>query len=163
VRVNRSRATVASSPRARGAGWRTWIAALTVAVVAVAPLLGVFHRASVRHAVCEHGDLIEPEQGSGHSEARGQVEGAASIDAPLAALAGIDGRAPAALHDHAHCPVGTLARAGVAVTAPASALVSLLEVTLSEAPRPDVPFAPRAILSAAPKTSPPRPSANISA
>jgi len=155
VRVDRSRATVASSPRARGVRWRAWIAALTVAVVAVAPLLGVFHRASVRHAVCEHGDLIEPEHASGHSEARGQVEVAASIAALSATVAGIEGRAPAALHDHAHCPVGTLARAGVGVTAPASALVSLLEVTMSEAPRADVPFAPRAILSSAPKTSPP--------
>src|SRR5256885_1070419 len=38
-------------------GWRAPVAGWALAVLVLGPLLAIFHQASVRHTVCEHGDL----------------------------------------------------------------------------------------------------------
>src|SRR5450432_1720879 len=137
----------------RRAGWATWVAAITIVVVAWAPLLGTLHQALVRHVVCEHGELIEPDE-------RGQQHAPHVSTVTAAHRAGVDSRPSVApgtapsLHAHSHCSVGTLARsaATVATGSPAGALLEQ-DRAVSLAARDATPV--RSILSSAPKTSPP--------
>jgi len=140
----------------RGIRWRAWIASLAVIIVAVAPLLRTLHQAFVRHAVCEHGDLVELGHDRGHStlEGRGETgwrlsergpDGSDSIGNASSAS-----RSPA----HAHCTSQALVRSNVALTARPSGLVFSLEWDACRSILRD-PFCPRPILLNAPKTSPP--------
>jgi hypothetical protein len=146
------------------ARWQAWLASLTVTVLAVAPLLSIFHHASTRHTVCEHGDLIEPDHSDGHgpeSIATG-TRRAASDDARFNGATAIRADSMLAIHGHAHCTVGTLARAGTGVIPPTSLVTSSQSVALPELGERALPRV-RSILSSAPKTSPPRSRANVSA
>jgi hypothetical protein len=118
-----------------------------VTVLAIAPLLAIFHQASVRHAVCEHGDLIE----SAH-HAEGASEAAATGDA--SAVRGFQPASAPAVHGHDHCSVGTLAKAGTGIVAPAAAVRASSESVVVETVRREVAYT-RPVLPSAPKTSPP--------
>jgi hypothetical protein len=126
-----------------------------VTVLAVAPLLAILHRASVRHAVCEHGDLIEPAHGSEQAPPDARAASSDVDELHLASGARWRGDEAPAFHSHDHCPVATLARAGTAVAASTSIVVSVARGSqreLSEADGSTV----RGVLANAPKTSPPR-------
>jgi len=138
----------------RRAGWGAWIASLTIVVVALAPFLGTLHQALVRHVVCEHGDLIEPDERGAHA-AHAAPAAALTYQAdvhrgPVAA----SGTGNPSNHGHSHCTVGTLARsvASLATSSPAGALLAEGRA-VSLAARDANPV--RSILSSAPKTSPP--------
>jgi len=137
---------------------------LTVTVLALAPLLAIFHQASTRHAVCEHGALIEPDHAEKHApEASGAgANRSASEEAPSEGATAFRADSTPVVHGHAHCTVGTLARAGTGVIPQASFIASSLSLL---APEPRTCALPRTrqILSIAPKTSPPAPQAHISA
>jgi hypothetical protein len=139
------------------------MALLTVTVLAVAPLLAIFHQASTHHTVCEHGALIEPEQASAHGTGAANVDvDSASDDAFAGAPTAIRRDSGSELHGHTHCAVGTLARAGAGAISSTSFFVSLLSIAAPEVrsfPSPHV----RPILTIAPKTSPPRRGTNKSA
>jgi hypothetical protein len=130
-------------------GWAPWIASLTIFIVAWAPLLGAIHQAQVRHVVCEHGDLIEPDERGAH----------VSNHAPV--VASNDGSRPSVSaglgsvsHEHSHCSVGTLARNVATLDTSNSAGALLAEDRpVSLAARDADPV--RSVLSSAPKTSPP--------
>jgi hypothetical protein len=133
--------------------WRAWLASLTVALLAIAPLLASFHRASVRHALCEHGDFIEPEQ-AGHRD----LSAADRVLSPSALALQAD--STATLHGHTHCSVGILARSAVGFVPRAGVVACPLLVAPPEGV--DHPFTyVRRILPIAPKTSPPAPRANV--
>ncbi len=126
---------------------------MTVLVVAWAPLLGTLHQALVRHVVCEHGDLIEPDERAQHHAPHASTVTAlhrADVDSRPSVA---PGTAPS-LHAHSHCSVGTLARSAATVAAgsPAGALLERARA-VSLAARDAT--AVRSILSSAPKTSPP--------
>jgi hypothetical protein len=116
-----------------------------VTVLAIAPLLAILHQASVRHAVCEHGDVIET--GAAH-------EAAAPVPTEGTSLDSFQADSEPATHDHAHCSVGTLAKSGAGVIAPASVAGALAEVVVLDLVRVEV-VRPRPVLASAPKTSPP--------
>jgi hypothetical protein len=119
--------------------------------LAVAPLLAIFHQASVRHAVCEHGDLIESDSRATHDDS---VASRAGVDAALGAVARfLADEAPAA-HGHTHCSVGTLAKSAARVVAPAAALEALADDVLAVPLHGEVAYL-RPVLPNAPKTSPP--------
>ena len=137
--------------------WRVWIASLAVAIIVGAPLLEIFHRASVQHAVCEHGDLIEPVHAGGHA---GETAGIA-FDA-----SGPDGESSnrgrelrqesaSAPHDHIHCQIGTLARAGIGTLSPTSPFARSLQSAATAVQGTGCVFHRRLVLANAPKTSPP--------
>jgi hypothetical protein len=127
-----------------------------VTVLAVAPLLATLHRASVRHAICEHGDLIEPDPGSLRPEtSSAAVEAVASRGLGTSGFSRLRGDSAPIVHTHDHCPVATLAKAGVGVGASRSFTVALLHASASNLPCGESPPA-RPVLSNAPKTSPPR-------
>jgi hypothetical protein len=138
------------------------LASLTVTVLAVAPLLAIFHQASTRHAVCEHGALIEPDHAAAHSpESSGVGDNrSASDDARADGATAFRADSTPVVHGHAHCMVGTLARAGTGVISPTSFVASSLSLLVS-APRPRALRGVRPILSIAPKTSPPASQANL--
>ena len=108
----------------------------------------VFHELLVRHAVCEHGDLI-------HQEALGEPSAptapAATSDDHDAALSQGQGHDPS---EHDHCDAKSvlhrLAQVGPSV-APAS-LLHLAPLSLSGEHRASPPIA---LLHLAPKSSPP--------
>jgi hypothetical protein len=143
-----------SRPRSLGrAGWGAWVASLTIVIVAWAPLLGTLHRAFVRHVVCEHGDLIEPDERGAHPV---HPSPAATFAQPAGdnADAAVTRGGGRSVHGHDHCTVGTLARsvAPLATSSPAGALLAEGRA-VSLAARDANPV--RSILSSAPKTSPP--------
>jgi hypothetical protein len=130
--------------------WAAWVASFLVLIVACAPLLGTIHQALVRHVVCEHGDLIEPDDRAPHADhAVAALHGAESSRTSVTA-----GNGPAS-HEHSHCSVGTLAK-NVATVATSSAACALLDEDrpVSLAARDANPA--RSVLSTAPKTSPPQ-------
>lgn len=128
-------------------GWRASLASLTVALLAIAPLLASFHLASVRHAVCEHGDFIEPEP-----VAHRDLSASDRVLSPGALALQAD--STVTLHGHAHCSVGILARSAGGLVARAGVVACPLLVAPPEGV--DHPFAyVRRILPIAPKTSPP--------
>ena len=116
-----------------------------VTVLAIAPLLALLHQASVRHAVCEHGDVIET--GAVH-------EAAAPAPAERTALDSFQADPEPVAHDHAHCSVGTLAKSGTGVIAPAAFAGALSEAAPLDLVHVEVVH-PRSVLPSAPKTSPP--------
>jgi hypothetical protein len=133
----------------RSRRWTAWIASLTILVVAWAPLLGTLHQALVRHVVCEHGDLIEPDE-QGHHEALILT----TRDSSDSSSASIESGAGASSHDHTHCSMGTVGRS-VATLSTRSMVGALLaeDRPVSLAARDANPV--RSVLSSAPKTSPP--------
>jgi hypothetical protein len=132
--------------------WAAWIVSILVVIVAWAPLLGTLHQALVRHVVCEHGDLIEPDERAPHADRALDVSsihhGSESSNVSVSAAEGL------ASHEHSHCSVGTLAR-NVATVATSNATCALLaeDRPVSLAARDANPV--RSVLSSAPKTSPP--------
>jgi hypothetical protein len=144
--------------------WRAWLASLTVTVLAVAPLLAIFHHASTRHAVCEHGALIEPDHADLHGRGSSAADAhrSATDDASSDDATAFRADSTPELHGHAHCTVGTLARAGARVLAPTSFVTSSLSLVLPELGESALPRV-RRILPIAPKTSPPLSRANVSA
>ena len=138
-----------STPRRR-ALWRAWVASLTVTVRAIAPVLAILHQISARHAVCEHGQLVE----SGHENFDIARLGAVADPAAGETNATVDAESDSAEHGHRHCSLGTLARAG-AGECPRAELIAELSPCGTWAPV-DREFAvDDATLSNAPKTSPP--------
>jgi hypothetical protein len=138
---------------ARRGGWGAWLASLTIFVVAWAPLLGTLHQAFVRHVLCEHGDLIEPD-GRGPRPAHHAPETMAPHPWGVSGGPSVAAGTGPSLHAHSHCSVGTLARsvATVATSSVAGALVAEGRA-VSLAARDANPV--RSVLSSAPKTSPP--------
>jgi hypothetical protein len=134
--------------RSRFAKRYGWLASLMVTVLAIAPLLAIFHQASVRHAVCEHGDLIESAH---HAEAASERSAA---DEAGAGSAGFQPDSAPAVHGHNHCSVGTLAKAGAGIVAPAAGVRAASESFVVPVVRREVAYA-RPVLPSAPKTSPP--------
>ena len=127
-----------------------------VTVLAVAPLIAIFHQASTRHAVCEHGALVEPEHAPWRAESPDATDVFARSDDRVSnggpALESDEG---ASLHGHTHCSVGTLLRSGIGVVAPVCAIFSLLSDAPVERAACEVGRT-RNVLAEAPKTSPPR-------
>jgi hypothetical protein len=149
------RARIPRSPvtSSRRAGWAAWVASLTILVVAWAPLLGTLHQALVRHVICEHGDLIEPDE-LGTRPARHANETTAPHQSDADSGPSVASGTGASLHEHSHCSVGTLARS-VATMATSSGTGALMAEgrAVSLAARDANPV--RSVLSGAPKTSPP--------
>jgi hypothetical protein len=124
-------------------------------VLAVAPLLAIFHRVSVRHAVCEHGDLIESvERGDREVTAGGDAR-SAELDATTAGQASLrEDCASSFSHGHSHCSVSTLAKSGAGFIAPAPVIGALRESFVTETAHREIAYLRRVLVSA-PKTSPP--------
>jgi hypothetical protein len=125
-------------------------------VLAASPLLAIFHQISSRHAVCEHGELVE----SGHSgistdgwaSASGEWARGASDGAPES---NIRPASDGVIHGHSHCSLGTLVRNNVGLVACAEVITAPLESVIVSEHGGEIALV-RAILLAAPKTSPPR-------
>ena len=150
MRVRNPRLTKAMSTPRRRALWRAWVATLTVTVLAIAPLLAILHQISARHAVCEHGQLVE----SGHENFDFTRLGAVADPAGGEANTTVDAESDSAEHGHRHCSLGTLARAGAGECPRAELIAELLPGgTWSPVDR-DFAVAVTT-LSNAPKTSPP--------
>ena len=154
MRMDRSRPRKAITTRRRRAGRSAWLAALTISLLALTPLLTIFHQISVRHAVCEHGELVE----SGHNGfspiAIGGLETGAARDTPTAQKTGVRPEPDSASHGHSHCSVGTLAKNSVGVLPCDDGVRVMCELALSSPHRGEFAYA-RTILLSAPKTSPP--------
>jgi hypothetical protein len=121
--------------------------------LAIAPLLGSLHRASVRHTVCEHGDLIEPEPG-------GLRDSPAADGMASSAVSALQVDFAAALHVHTHCSAGMLAKNAFGLVARAGVLACAVLVAPAEHLDPPVGYV-RHILLNAPKTSPPSRRADV--
>jgi hypothetical protein len=155
MQVGRSRSCRAMTTRRRRAGGSAWLAALTISVLAVTPLLTIFHQISARHAVCEHGELVE----SGHNgPATGEfgagMPGAPARDAQTLPTTGIRAESDAISHGHNHCSVGTLAKNNVALLPSTEVVTALSEVAVGNSGHCEFAYV-RTILLSAPKTSPP--------
>jgi hypothetical protein len=139
--------------------WRAWVASLTVTLLAIAPLLAIFHQISARHAVCEHGQLVE----SGHEglDVATIIEALAEGSRDDLQTA-VDVDSDSAEHGHRHCSVGTLVRSSAVACAAPEVLAELLSRAAPSPRRVDSPIV-RPVLLSAPKTSPPAISAPISA
>jgi len=124
-------------------------------VLAVSPLLAMFHQISARHAVCEHGQLVE----SDHVGIALSTGGSTGIemtrtDAETAPATDVRPDSESGRHGHNHCSVGTLAKNSV-VLLPSTQIVSVLgELAAPLAHHGELPHV-RTVLLAAPKTSPP--------
>jgi hypothetical protein len=122
-------------------------------VLAVTPLLVIFHQISSPHAVCEHGELVE----SGDirlADDRGDLDGnMAARDAKGASTSLVrpDSDAPTS---HSHCSVGTLAKHSAALL-PCTQVVAALSEVAAHGLHPCEFAYLRTILLSAPKTSPP--------
>jgi ABC-type glutathione transport system ATPase component len=146
---------MAKTARSRCTGGLAWLAALTMTVLAVTPLLSIFHQVSARHTVCEHGELVE----SGHGEVAltpldGAETAATSRDAQNTSRPGVRAESDAANHGHDHCSVGTLARNNVALPRCPDAGTVSPEIVQDCDDGREVAYVP-SILVSAPKTSPP--------
>jgi hypothetical protein len=140
--------------------WRAWLASLTVAVFAIAPLLAIFHRVSVRHAVCEHGELVESDHPGFSIAEKRERRGADALREDPSPTLRADSESES--HGHRHCSVGTLARKGVSKLACTDVIAMLAPVAAWQPLHREFAVA-GAILSNAPKTSPPAPIARVSA
>ena len=143
-----------ATPRRRGCGV-AWLAAVTMTVLAVSPLLAIVHQISARHAVCEHGELVE----SDHAAIAGQAAGSFGAemtrsDAESAPASGVRPDSEGVRHGHSHCSVGTLAKNSVSLLPATQVVTVLAEAAASGAPHCEFPHV-RTVLLAAPKTSPP--------
>jgi hypothetical protein len=134
-----------------------------VAVIVLAPLLGIFHRASVGHAVCEHGDLIEPVHGLEHASETASIrfDEPGPNDAPSYRGLQLREGSGSASHDHTHCQVGTLAKAGVGILSSTSILDRFLRAAAPVLHGSGDVSVHRCVLASAPKTSPPSLSAIV--
>ena len=124
-----------------------------MAVLAVTPLLTIFHQISSRHAVCEHGELVE----SGHNAlSPGEVGGfkADRTAGETAPQTSIRPESDAASHGHSHCSVGTLAKNNVGLLPCTAVVTALSEVAVGSLHHSEFAYL-RTILLSAPKTSPP--------
>jgi hypothetical protein len=141
----------ASDPALLRSGLGAWVAGLIIVVVAWAPFLGTLHQAFVRHVVCEHGDLIETDDGTkppAHADER------RSLDDDLGAVSTVNPSSGSAVHGHNHCSVGTLARSVATIsTTQARGILVAEGRPVSLAARDAEPV--RSVLTSAPKTSPP--------
>jgi hypothetical protein len=132
----------------RQLAWRAWFATAMAAVVAAAPMLGTLHRAFVRHAVCEHGDLIElpdeqqAQRGSSQFEAGGRATR-------------IGQASGTSVHQHDHCLVSALGRSAAGAPAHGTIFQRLTAQKSRIGPSEGVSRCALSILSLAPKTSPP--------
>jgi hypothetical protein len=140
--------------RRRRAGGSAWLAALTISVLALTPLLTIFHQISARHAVCEHGELVE----SGHNgPATGEFGAAtpgAAGDTQTVPTTGIRAESDAVSHAHDHCSVGTLAKNTVGLLPSTEVVTALSEVAVGNSGHCEFAYI-RTVLLSAPKTSPP--------
>jgi ABC-type glutathione transport system ATPase component len=141
--------------RRRRTGGVAWLAALTMTVLAVSPLLAIFHQISARHAVCEHGELVESGDSGFSAEARADLDAqTAARDRQSAPASEIRPDSDVALHSHSHCSVGTLAKHNVGLLSCTQVVAALSEVRVG-APHPGEFAYVHNILFSAPKTSPP--------
>jgi hypothetical protein len=131
--------------------WRAWLASFVVILLVGSPLLAILHQGWVRHAVCEHGDLIELD----HSRAESTLEPAgAPSDSNSAAL---DVESSASVHSHNHCSVSALAKSGgLGVISRSCDVLHVVWSSAYDLPIGDV-VAAGSVLVNAPKTSPPVP------
>ena len=153
MRVRRSRPRKVISTRRRRTGGYAWLAALTMTVLAVSPLLAMFHQISARHAVCEHGELVE----SGHGAFSGDLAGIAQMagrDAESMPASDIRPASDTVLHGHSHCSLGTLAKNNVGILPCSQVVTALSEVALGAPHHCEFAYV-QTILLSAPKTSPP--------
>jgi len=139
--------------RRRRAGGSAWLAALTIAVLAVTPLLTIFHQISARHAVCEHGELVESGH-AGFSLNELGLQGGAARDTQGAPKTAIGPESDSASHGHSHCSVGTLAKTNVGLVPSTEVVTALSEVAFGNLHHCEFAYV-RTILLSAPKTSPP--------
>jgi hypothetical protein len=155
MRVGRSRPRSTIATRTRRNGGVAWLAAFTISLFAVTPLLTIFHQISARHAVCEHGELVE----SGHHgippiQFDGSPREPGAADTSTAPRTGIRPESDAASHSHTHCSLGTLAKNHVTVLPCDDGVRVMCEIALSNPHRAEFAYL-RTILLSAPKTSPP--------
>jgi hypothetical protein len=125
-------------------------------VLALCPLLALFHQISARHAVCEHGELVESDH-TGIAPQGGASSGVETTltDAERAAATDVRPDSEAVRHGHNHCSIGTLVKNSV-VLLPSTQVVTVLnELVAPWAHHCELPYVRTALL-AAPKTSPPR-------
>lgn len=131
-----------------------WLQILVVLVAAASVLLAtgqtsyLLHFSEVRHAVCEHGELIHLDS---DDEAR------PSDEAPVDETSPACSRAPQhAATAHHHCPTAARGRHGQAsLIAPREGAMGTASVDSSPALSVRIWAKPRGVLRFAPKTSPP--------
>jgi hypothetical protein len=128
----------------------TRLATVLVAVMAISPVLGALHDASVRHVACpDDGELIEAPVQRAHAHAPAGKERALFPELPIAPSA------PGADHDHCAISVHSRGTFGVTSSRPASGFFAP-----AATPSSAVPEQPGtrelALYRLAPKASPPR-------
>src|SRR5712671_1284532 len=127
----------------------TRLATVLAAVMAISPVLGALHDASVRHVACpDDGELIEAPVGRAHAHARAGEERALFPELPIAPSA------PGA--DHDHCAIAQHLRGsfGVTVSQPATGFLGGGATQPADAPDDSTPRR-LALYRLAPKASPP--------
>jgi hypothetical protein len=144
--------------RGRRAALIAWFASLTVAVLVSAPLLAIFHQISVRHEVCEHGELVE----SGPAPLNAMTASWAERTAERARGPAVRGESEEIIHGHDHCSLGTLAKNSVGTVNGVAWLDFSSTSTFSRSFARKL-FTVRDLLFNAPKTSPPAMLGSVSA
>jgi len=134
-------------PRIRLASSR--LAAALAAIIAVSPLLGTLHDASVRHVACpEDGELIEAPAQRAHAHGQATTERTLFPEAPAAPTE------PGAGHDH--CAIASHLRGSFGVAASLSDKSSVPVLVSRSAESPELPaFSGLAVYRLVPKASPP--------
>ena len=127
---------------------------LTVAVLAVTPLLAIFHQVAARHAVCEHGELVESGDNRLSANDPAQVDADWARGQQTTPTRDFHPDSDSTLHGHTHCSVGTLAKSNVAVLPCTEVITVMCEVALGSLHHSEFAYV-RTILLSAPKTSPP--------
>jgi hypothetical protein len=130
------------------------LAALTMAVLAVTPLLAIFHLISSPHAVCEHGELVETGDIRLSGDPAGLDADMAARDAKGAATSLIRSDSDGDRASHSHCSVGTLAKHSAGLLPCTHVVAALSEVAAHGIHHREFAYL-RTILFSAPKTSPP--------
>ena len=155
MRVSRSRPRKVITTRKRRTSAVAWLAALTMTVLAVSPLFAIFHQISTRHAVCEHGELVESGDGEFSTEARVESDAeTVARDRRSAPPSEIRADSDVALHGHSHCSLGTLAKHNVGVLSCTKVVAALSEIRVVAPHHREFAYVGTILLSA-PKTSPP--------
>ena len=124
-------------------------AAALAAVMAISPLLGTLHDASVRHFACpEDGELVEAPAQRAHAHEQAGAQRALFPEAPVAPSA------PGAEHDH--CVIASQLRGNSGVAVSPSTAGSFSGLVSRPAKLPERPAAPGlALYRLVPKASPP--------
>jgi len=143
------------SPRRPGATGYGWLAALTMTVLALSPLLAMFHQISSHHAVCEHGELVESGHGAFSPDDWRVGNAPVGRDADSAPASDARADSAAVRHGHSHCSVGTLAKNNIGVLPGVRIVTALSEIAVEELHPCGLAYR-RPLLFSAPKTSPPR-------